>query len=361
SGKPTLFFLALDKVVGAAWTLGTNYYKVNIPIDETLAATQPTGMSNFSALYGANGEVTQIYAGDFHGKVWKLNFTDLNNKTSGYKPTTDWNMDKLSSFNRGTATSPLPYPFYIAKDSAGNVQPITVAPSLFTGPIVKGVESFYVLIGTGKYLESGDNLSTRTQSVYALYDNGSTSADASPIVSAISGRSRLQAGTVDTSTRKINITAFTWGRPETNADATQRSGWYFDLPATGEKLVSSISDLGNLTATFNTLIPGISGAAAACTTNEGSGKQYTVNVASGKGDYVESIVGVLGESIFLTNADKTEVSKFDSTGRAIRKTTKQAIQVGSKGTGAGKSVVVEETIGRLSWRQIYNYQDLRNK
>ena len=356
SGQPALFLLALDKAAGAAWSLGTNYYKVSFPIDSTLAASQATGMANFSALYGAGGEVTHIYAGDFHGKVWKLDFTDAA-VSSGYKPPTDWNIDKLSSFHTGTVA----YPLYIAKDSSGNVQPITAAPSLFTGPVVAGVESFYVLVGTGKYLETGDNISTRTHSVYALYDSGSTKADSSPATVAISGRGRLKQGTVDTSTRKITVAAFTWGRPEKDSDSTQRAGWYFDLPATGEKLVGAIGDLGNLTATFNTLIPGTSGATAACSTNEGSGKQYTVNVANGTGDYVDSIVGILGESLFLTNEEKTEVSKFDSTGTAVRKTTKQAIQIGSKGVGAGKSVVIEQAIGRLSWRQIYNYQDLKNK
>ena len=358
SGKPTLFMLALDKSTGTAWSLGTNYFKVSFPVDATLAGTQATGMSNFTALYGTAGEVTQIYAGDYHGKVWKLDFTDA----TGYKPVTDWNIDKLSSFNAGDATTPKPYPLFIAKDTAGNVQPITAAPGLFTGPVVDGVESFYVVVGTGKYLETGDNASTRTQSVYALYDNGFTAADGSTPVVAISGRAKLEAGTVNTSTLKITVPAFTWGRPETAADlaARERAGWYFDLPATGEKLVSSIGDLGNLTASFNTLIPGTSGGATTCGANQGSGKQYTVSVATGTGDYAVSTVGVLGESLFLTNEEKTTVTKFDSTGRAVRKTTKTAIQIGSTNPATGASVVVDQSVGRLSWRQIYNYQDLKN-
>ena len=361
SGNPTLFLLALDKAVTDPWVLGNNYFKVSF----TVPANPPSpalptapGMANFSALYGVQGEVTQIYAGDFHGQVWKLDFTDAA-EASGYKPTTNWNLNKLSSFKTSPTT---PYPFFIAKDSTGKVQPITAPPTLFAGPVVGGVESFYVLIGTGRYLETGDNLSTQRHSVYALYDNGSTSANpnANPITAAISGRGRLQQGTVNTTTRTISVSAFTWGRAESDTDTDQRSGWYFDLPTTGEKLVSTIGNLGNLTATFNTLIPGTSGAVAACTTNEGSGKQYTFNVAKGTGDYVDSVVGVLGDSLFLNNEEKTEVTKFDSTGRATRKNIKQAIQVGSKGAGAGKSVTIEETIGRLSWRQIYNYQDLKN-
>ena len=355
SAQPALFLLALDKAAGASWAKGTNYFKISFPVDSTLAATHATGMANFSALWGSSGEVTHIYAGDFHGRVWKLDFTDKK-VASGYKPTTDWNIDKLSSFNNGT----VPYPFYIAKDSSGNVQPITAAPGLFTGPVVGGVNTFYVVVGTGKYLESGDTTSTQGHSVYALYDDGSISADSSPATVGISGRSRLQQGTVDTTTSKINVTKFTWGRPKTDGDTTQRSGWYFDLPGTGEKLVYSIGNLGNLTAAFSTLTPGASGAVAACSTDAGTSKLYTVNVGDGTGTY-QQIQGVSGEILFLENKEKTTVSKYDSTGRATRKIVKQPVTIGTKGVGQSKPVEITETIGRLSWRQIYNYQDLKNK
>ena len=357
SAQPALFLLALDKAAGASWAKGTNYFKISFPVDSTLAATHATGMANFSALWGSSGEVTHIYAGDFHGRVWKLDFTDAT-KTSGYKPTSDWNIDKLSSFNNDNGTQP--YPFYIAKDASGNVQPITAAPGLFTGPVVGGVNTFYVVVGTGKYLESGDTTSTQGHSVYALYDDGSISADSSPATVGISGRSRLQQGTVDTTTSKINVTKFTWGRPKTDGDTTQRSGWYFDLPGTGEKLVYSIGNLGNLTAAFSTLTPGASGAVAACSTDAGTSKLYTVNVGDGTGTY-QQIQGVSGEILFLENEEKTTVSKYDSTGRATRKIVKQPVNIGTKGVGQSKPVEITETIGRLSWRQIYNYQDLKNK
>ena len=358
SAQPALFLLALDKAAGASWAKGTNYFKISFPVDSTLAATNATGMANYSALWGSSGEVTHIYAGDFHGRVWKLDFTD-SAQTSGYKPTSDWNIDKLSSFNNGTQ----PYPFYIAKDSLGNVQPITAAPGLFTGPVVGRVNTFYVVVGTGKYLESGDNTSTRKHSVYVLYDDDSTAADSSPAIVGISGRSRLQLGTVDTTTNKINVTKFTWGRPKTDGDTTQRSGWYFDLPGTGEKLVYSIRNLGSLTASFSTLTPGTSGAVAACSTDAGTSKVYTVNVGDGGGSF-DPVDGITGELLVLEKAIDTggsTVTPYDSTGRATRKIVKQPVTIGTKGVGQSKPVEITETIGRLSWRQIYNYQDLKNK
>ncbi|ART54546.1 hypothetical protein CBP36_14000 [Acidovorax carolinensis] len=352
TGKPALFLLALDKPVGTSWAEGTNYYKITIPVDATLAAATAPGLVNFNALYGANGEVTDIYMGDMHGKLWKLSFGQL--------APTDWTMDKLSYFNKGTAASPIPYPMFIAK-SGSAVQPITAPPTLFTGPVMGGVETFYVTFGTGKYLETADNTSTLTNSFYALYDNGSQAGDSSPVgEAAISGRSRLMAGTANTSTKLITVPSFKWARP-TAADVaagTSRAGWYFDMPVAGEKLVSHILDVGPRTGAFNTVIPGASGAAAgSCSNAPGSGNQYVINVLNGTGRYVPSPVGIPGPPMFINVNDETTETKSDSTGRRIRTTVQRAITVGQSGVSPGVVESVKETVGRLTWRQIYNYQD----
>ena len=353
TGKPALFLLALDKPVGTSWAEGTNYYKITIPVDATLAATTAPGLVNFNALYGSNGEVTDIYMGDMHGKLWKLSFGTL--------APTDWNMDKLSYFNKGTASSPIPYPMFIAK-TGSTVQPITAPPTLFTGPTVAGVETFYVTFGTGKYLESADNTSTLTNSFYTLYDNGSAAADASPAgAAAISGRGRLMAGTVNTSTKTISLASFKWGRPTADASATSRSGWYFDMPVTGEKLISNVLDIGPRTGSFNTVIPGASGAGAgSCSNSPGSGNQYIINILDGSGRFVLSPVGLPGPPLFLNVNEETTETKSDSTGRRIRTTVQRGLTVGQSGVSPGVVESTRETIGRLMWRQIYNYQDQKN-
>jgi type IV pilus assembly protein PilY1 len=353
TGKPALFLLALDKPVGTSWAEGTNYYKISIPVDATLAATTAPGLVNFNALYGSNGEVTDIYMGDLHGKVWKLNFGTL--------APTDWNMNKLSYFNKGTASSPIPYPMFIAK-TGSTVQPITAPPTLFTGPTVGGVETFYVTFGTGKYLESADNTSTLTNSFYTLYDNGSSAADASPAGNAaISGRGRLMAGTVNTSTKTISVASFKWGRPTADASTTSRAGWYFDMPVTGEKLVSNVQDLGPRTGSFNTVIPGASGAGAgSCSNSPGSGNQYIINILDGSGRFILSPVGLPGPPLFLNVNEETTETKSDSTGRRIRTTVQRGLTVGQSGVSPGVVESTRETIGRLMWRQIYNYQDQKN-
>ena len=354
TGKPALFLLALDKPVGTAWAEGTNYYKISIPVDATLAATTAPGLVNFNALYGSNGEVTDIYMGDMHGKVWKLWFDPALSPT-------DWNMDKLSFFNKGTAASPIPYPMFIAK-TGSTVQPITAPPTLFTGPTLGGVETFYVTFGTGKYLESGDNTSTLTNSFYALYDNGSSAADQSPAgAAAISGNGRLMAGTVNTTTKAITVGSFKWGRPTSDASTTSRAGWYFNMPVTGEKLVSHVLDLGPRTGSFNTVIPGASGAAAgSCSNTPGSGNQYIINVLDGSGRYVPSAVGLPGPPMFLNVEQETTETKSDSTGRRIRTTVQRGLTIGQSGVTPGVVESLQETVGRLMWREIHNYQDQKN-
>src|SRR6218665_3705765 len=64
--------------------------------------------------------------------------------------------------------------FLSARSAGGGVQRFVAAPGVFVGPVVGGVETFYVVVGTGKHLEVSDGASTFGQSVYVIYDNGST-------------------------------------------------------------------------------------------------------------------------------------------------------------------------------------------
>jgi len=386
TGKPALFFLALDKAAGDAWTLGTNYYKVSLPLDTTLAASKAPGVANFTPLYDAAGAANRIFVGDLHGKLWKFDFTPRTVSTTraAFDPTVlaNWNANNLSFFsNSGDPAAPAAYPMYIAKDgtTSTNNQPIFSPPKVVTGPVLGGLQTFYVIFGTGKFLESGDKTSTAQNSIYAIYDDGKTTLNqsdtatlASTIPSVITGRSRLQAGTLDTSAKTITVSAFFWGRPMTDTATSSdtstgstvtlplKSGWYFDLPASGEKMISNFLDLSPQ-VTFNTIIPGAAGASGSCTATPGSGNQYVVTIATGNGGYTVSTVGLLGASLYIdTDSGTSSVSSSDSTGRRTRTTTKTSLQSGSTGSAvAGTQVVITDILGRLSWRQINNYWDLK--
>ncbi|WP_280192410.1 pilus assembly protein [Delftia sp. PS-11] len=352
TGNPVLFLLALDKAVGTAWVAGTNYYKITLPMDTSLAATTAPGLAGFTPLYGGNGEVTDIFAGDLHGNVWKLRFSNV--------LPANWNMSSLSYFTNGNNAIPM----YKARDGSTTpkVQPITVPPTIFTGPKVDGLETFYVAIVTGKFLEASDARSSDTNSFYVLFDNGSNAADSASASVVIAGRSRLAAGTVNTTNLTVSVSAFTWGRASSSTDSTQRSGWYFDLPSTGERGYTKIADYGSKNAALNSLIPGTAGTTAGtCNNGNGSGNAYVMNVATGATNYTVSSSGVLGPAMSIVKTEEVQTSTSDSTGRRIRTTPVRSVIFSTDGPRLGQTTNVSQAVGRLSWRQIFDYQDRKNQ
>lgn len=342
TGKPALFLLDLSKPVSTAWTLNSNYYKISFPVNSTLSATVAPGLINFEATSGPQREVKFIFAGDLHGNMWKLDFSTVG--------VADWNLLKLSPFVRGG----VPYPLFIAKDAAGNVQPISMTPTLVAGTRSM---SIYVAFGTGKYLETADRTSSASNSFYVVNDNGTATFDESNGASVISGRARLKRGSVDTGTGVVTVDPFVWGLATSDGDTTQRSGWYYDYPVAGERQVTNAQIFGDLLI-FGSLIPGATGGANACGVSGGSGNGYMLNVDDGNGTYRVSRVGILGQPIVVDLAPTDEVS--NSTGRRMRTTPRQIIDVGSGGPELGPKKSTTIPTGRLSWRQINNYNDLKN-
>lgn len=344
-GNPTLFLLDLAKPAATAWILGVNYHKVALPVNAALAATTAPGVINFKTVLGPTArEVTQVFAGDLHGNLWKLDFRPHGNA--------NWNMNALSAFSNGT-----PYPLYIARDAAGAVQPISMAPSLVAG---QTSNSIYVAFGTGKYLEAGDQASLAPNSFYVVHDNGSTAADNNPAgASVISGRGRLAAGTLNPN-GTVDVPTFVWGRATGDGDTTQRSGWYFDYSGSGERQISGATLAGD-TLIFGSLIPGATAASNVCGVAGGGGNQYRVNIDSGDGAFTVSNVGILGQPLVTEITSATTYSKSDSTGRRIKTISSQVFNQGSGGIDPSSEKQVTTMItGRLSWRQINNYQDLKN-
>lgn len=359
SGYPALFVLDLSKPVGTAWQLGTNYYKISLPVGGDLSllttggltASTATGLINFKAALGSAREVTHMFMGDLHGQLWKLDFSLVGSA--------DWNIIKLSPFKTGTSPNFVPYPLFIATDSGGLRQPITMSPSIAFGPVQ---DSSYIVFGTGKYLEASDKTTNTQQSAYMVYDNGTATPDTliGTRISAISGRVRLKPGTANGTTGVVSVPAFTLGRAATANEATEavRSGWYFDYPMSGERQISNATLLG-ATAIFGSLIPSVTAAASSCSAADGGGNVYTVNIASGNGTGIRSTVGILGEPLVAEITGATTLTATDSTGRRVKTTTSQVLQQGSIGIGVGTTVTTTSIAGRLSWRQINNYQDLK--
>ena len=359
TGAPTLFLLALDKPAGTAWNAGggsPNYYKISLPVDATLQLTMATGVLNFSTALGNTGEVLQMYMGDLHGNMWKLGFDRVNTPT-------DWTATQLSPFTKGS--TPVAYPLYVARDGSdpdlllAKRQPISMAPSLIQG---NSKNSTYVAFGTGKYLEVSDKTTATQQSVYAVFDvETNVTADSTNTTrqSVINGRDRLKAGNVNTSTGTVSVDSFIWGRPLMTANLAltqERAGWYFDLPFTGERQVSNAKSVGDFLI-FSSLIPGSAGAPGSCTAAGGGGAEYTVNIDTGDGTSRLSTVGIMGEPLVMEVLSATTYTKADNTGRRKKTVVNQTIQQGSTGLNTSTPVTTTYNVGRLSWRQINNYQD----
>jgi type IV pilus assembly protein PilY1 len=257
---------------------------------------------------------------------------------------------------------------YIAKDTGGAVQPISASPTLTFGA---EVGTTYVSFGTGKYLELNDKSSTSIQSFYTIYDNASTALDSSPAtaaLSAITGRGQLLAATVSTTANTVTTSAFTWGRrPKTTTTGDVYSGWYADFPSgaghSGERVVSNATVFGKKLI-FGSLIPSSTGSTSTCSGTVGSGFQYTIDYTTGNGSFIASSVGIMGEPLVAEIESAATYSKSDSTGRRTKTITVQVFQQGANGVSAitGSSGQQTRTVvsGRLTWRQINNYQDLKN-
>mgnify|MGYP001816830657 CR=1 FL=1 len=95
-------------------------------------------------------KVDIMYAGDLFGNLWKFDVSD--------SQTSKWTI-----VEQGAAPTPL----FIAKDDAGNPQPITVPPVVQFHDKKNG---FMVFVGTGKYVEGTDPADTSIQTVYGIWD-----------------------------------------------------------------------------------------------------------------------------------------------------------------------------------------------
>ena len=371
TGQPAIFLLDLSKPSSENWSKGTNYFKIEFPVSNDLSlGTQSvdatgkgtgtsiaTGIINFEATSNSDNSVQYFYVGDLHGQLWKLNMdkSDLSSSAES-----SWNLDKVSYFNKNNNARPL----FIAKDSKGKVQPISMTPSIAYGP--NG--TYIVAFGTGKYLEASDNaisIATQKQSFYALYDRNGEDTESTKLESngtaRFSGRDQLQQG-VFSSTGELSVSPFYWTHTEKiNSKLTnKKAGWVVDFKYSGviggEKQVTNAVLFGNRIF-FNSILPPTA-STDAC--GGGISYPYTVNLATGNGSVSAATNGAVGSPlIFITNK-KESIS--NSTGG---RTTTVTAKIGSPSSNESqlKSTTITATMptGRLSWRKINNYQDLKNK
>ena len=224
SGEAVLFILFLDGGLDGEWKEGDDYVK--IPIRGIGDAANPNGLST-PAIVDTNGDkiADRAYAGDIHANLWVFDLSNENPKK--------WHSKKLLDTMRS--------------------QPITVKPEVIRHPAVPtagNVPNMLVFFGTGQYLVAGDNTTTNRQSFYAVWDRGDTNLRPDKLVKQVFASSPRSNGRVIERNRwkklKVNYK---------NVAKGDRYGWYLDLPASGERVVTDARIRGKLIY-FNTLIPG---------------------------------------------------------------------------------------------------------
>ena len=165
----------------------------------------PSGLASFSGYLesaSVDNTVSQAYAGDLDGNVWRF---DLGGEPAA------WKVSKLA----------------VLVDDAGNAQPVTSAPELAT--IFEDSATYrFVYVGTGRYLGDSDVTSIAAQTMYGLVDDLSTT----PLIDPLRVKLQRQTLTVtaDADYRVASGTKFKL------SGATKKRGWYVDLPVAGERI-----------------------------------------------------------------------------------------------------------------------------
>lgn len=185
--------------------------------DDPTGAARPNGLT-IPAPVDLDGDriVDYIYVADLFGNIWKVDVRDVD--------ATNWGFSFYSGGN--------PQPFFVAKDASGVVQPITARIEIGLHPTHSGQ---FLLFGTGKYIEDGDNASSgqQTQTVYGIWDRNESSNALSQV-----GRDHLLEQQIIEETvfgtrwdvRISTTTPINWflgtGLPGSGAGYL---GWYMDL------------------------------------------------------------------------------------------------------------------------------------
>jgi type IV pilus assembly protein PilY1 len=328
TGKPAIFILDLSKARSAAWELNTNYYRIDFPIYDT---SKKVGMNGFDVTLGAAGQLERLYAGDYQGNLWRLDFTR--------EGADNWTLDKLS-MHQNNAGNAIPY--FIAKDASGSVQPITGEPTVANGPAGQKI----VMFGTGKFNEQGDitNSSYQAQTFYSLLDNNSTDRPRA--------RSDLRSLSVDSTLTVSPTSSIIWGFNT----PTQSPGWYLDFPnstSTGERQISDLLVVdGNVY--FSTILPATQGCGV------GGGYVYEISILSGRGNASLSQVGILASPLLL-EVGGTNLSDSDTTGLRQGSTRRVVLTQGSKGISKTPSYTSTSNLySRLNWRMIPNFKEQKS-
>ena len=249
-----------------------------------------------------------VYAADLDGQLWRFDLTAAKGTTAGY-----------------------PAPTLLARltDASGNAQPVTAAPLIEIHPVSR---KRFVLLGTGRLLDSSDVNSKAAQSFYAILDGtgGSFNTVKEPIT-----RSQL-----------TQVADLTTGITLSNT----AMGWYLELgtdTSVSWRMVSTPSAFNGLVAFSSLLTSG-----DACSPS-GRSRVYIVNYGSGQSVLLPAKTGYVDFPTAVTDLRFVEVIQSDPVTGATSRNVRAIV-----GTVLGDTDRVKHnpssgiSLRLLNWREV---------
>lgn len=215
---------------------GKGYFIFVNPKTGALLETVSTGTGTPSADAGlaqanafivdaSDGTADAIYAGDLLGNLWRLDVTG----TGSYSAT--GKLVKLATLT----------------DASANPQPVTSKPSIEVYP--GRTKQRFVLVGTGRLLDTSDIASTQGQSFYAIADGFNANFNATPFPPATTPAYPITRAQLANNANAINGVVF---------DPATQVGWYEELGVdTGTPAVPAVPASGSTPAV--PMVPAVPG------------------------------------------------------------------------------------------------------
>ena len=204
------------------------------------SVASPNGLSS-PAPVDTDGDriIDTVYAGDLNGNLWKFDVSD--------PYPTNWEV----AYTETVGSDNVPRPLFKAVGPSGEVQPITVRPTVAK----HSGGGYMILFGTGKFFEIGDNdipvaqADRSVQTFYGILDTGERIT--------VTNRSVLQAQIITHETTEADWSVRVVS--DNTIVSTENRGWYLDLVSPGplrygERVVSNAL-FRNDRVIFVTLIP----------------------------------------------------------------------------------------------------------
>ncbi|MEM8518553.1 type IV pilus assembly protein PilY1 [Janthinobacterium sp. CAN_S7] len=347
-----IFLLALDKAPGTPWVLGSNYFRLKVPVASggdgghdsgADAHANPNADADADALpqalgppaavvAGSDGALAHVYAGDLQGNIWRLDM-------AGAPPWKDGQGRKL---------------VFVARDAQGRRQPVTQQLNVAYAP----GGGYLLLFGTGKLVEAADTWPAAflPQSFYAVHDDLQA---ASPTRS----RADLEPRSLGEAVGGVRLD----GAELRYTGSAAMRGWYFDFlnPAqTGERSISS-AVLAAGKVMFNTVLPGRDPCAKPAT------RLYVLDVLSGfaadsagivqAGAQTGRLFDGLARAPPLALELSSTVGAVTAAGRAEGRKQLLVLQPGLSAAASAVGIKVLSAplpARRLSWREVANWREL---